>query len=362
MHSPEARQHRCEFCGAISTDTGGKAPDGDSVAISIVIPVFNEADQIAANLGVIRSHALQTTLATEFVVVDDGSTDETWVELETLRTKIPDLSALRLSRNFGKEAAICAGLAHARGRACIVIDSDLQHPPSLIPEMVSLWREQKIHIVEAVKKTRGEESLVNKIGARVFYRSLSYLSGYDLDGASDFKLLDRRVLEAWQEMHERTTFFRGMIAWLGYSRRQLFFEVRERNATRTRWSLWGLVRLGLVAITAFSSLPLQAVTILGGLVLFCSFVLSIYVLCLYFSGLAVAGFTTVILLQLMIGGALMISLGIIGTYIARIYDEAKRRPRYLISAAFHSSEAAHSAECPSKASAPDRTVGGQEPH
>jgi dolichol-phosphate mannosyltransferase len=130
-----------------------------------------------------------------------------------------------------------------------------------------------------------------------------------------------------------------MIAWLGYSRRQVFFEVRERKATRSRWSLWGLVRLGLVAITAFSSLPLQAVTILGGLVLLCSFALGIYVLCFYFSGLAVPGFTTVILLQLMIGGALMISLGIIGTYIARIYEEAKRRPRYLISATFPSHEA-----------------------
>lgn len=340
MHSSEARQHRCEHCGATLTDAQGNAPDGDSVTISIVVPVFNEADQIAPNLTAIRSYALQTMLPTEFVVVDDGSSDQTWAELKTLGATIPELSALRLSRNFGKEAAICAGLAHARGRACIVIDSDLQHPPALIPEMVSLWREHDVHIVEAIKKTRGEESLLNKIGARIFYRSLSYLSGYNLDGASDFKLLDRRVLEAWQEMHERTTFFRGMIAWLGYSRRQLFFEVLERRATRSRWSLWSLVRLGLVAITAFSSLPLQAVTILGGLVLLGSFALGIYVLCFYFSGLAVPGFTTVILLQLMIGGALMISLGIIGTYIARIYDEAKRRPRYLISASFPSNEAA----------------------
>jgi dolichol-phosphate mannosyltransferase len=304
------------------------------VVISIVIPVFNEGDQIAANLGVIRSHALETTLPTEFIVVDDGSTDETWTKLQDLRGTIPELSGLRLSRNFGKEAAICAGLAHARGHASIVMDSDLQHPPALIPEMVDLWRKEKIHIVEAVKTTRGEESLLNKIGARVFYRSLSYLSGYNLDGASDFKLLDRTVMSAWEEMHERITFFRGMIAWLGYSRRQLFFEVRERKATRSRWSLWSLLRLGLVAITAFSSLPLQAITVLGGLVLVCSFAFGIYNLFYYFSGHAVPGFTTVILLQLMIGGALMISLGIIGTYIARIYEEAKRRPRYLVSASF----------------------------
>jgi dolichol-phosphate mannosyltransferase len=315
------------------------SPGGKDIVISIVIPVFNESDQIAANLGVIRAHALETTLPIEFIIVDDGSTDGTWTKLKDLRGKMPELSGLRLSRNFGKEAAICAGLVRARGQACIVMDSDLQHPPALIPEMVNLWRTGEIHIVEAVKTTRGEESWLNKIGARVFYRSLSYLSGYNLDGASDFKLLDRTVVAAWQEMHERITFFRGMVAWLGYSRRQLFFEVREREATRSRWSLLTLLRLALVAITAFSSLPLQAVTALGGLVLVFSFAFGIYNLFYYFSGHAVPGFTTVILLQLMIGGALMISLGIIGTYLTRIYDEAKRRPRYLVQASFTSNEA-----------------------
>jgi dolichol-phosphate mannosyltransferase len=219
------------------------------------------------------------------------------------------------------------------------MDSDLQHPPDLIPQMVALWRDQGLEIVEAVKTARGEESLLNKLGARFFYLSLSYLSGYNLDGASDFKLLDRKVIEAWNQLRERTTFFRGMIAWLGYSRGRLFFDVPARQISRSRWDFWSLCRLALLAITAFSSLPLQVVTILGGFVLAFTVAFGIYTLIYYFSGHAVAGFTTVILLQLIIAGVLMMSLGIIGTYLARIYEEAKRRPRYLISAAFPSTPA-----------------------
>jgi polyisoprenyl-phosphate glycosyltransferase len=332
---PTLNAARCELCGALLQPRSALSQVGDS-AISIVIPVYNEADQIASNLATILAHAKQAGFPIQLIVVDDGSSDDTWTKLEALKTDLPELIGLRLSRNFGKEAAICAGLSHAHGAACIVMDSDLQHPPSLIPQMVALWHKNGLEVVEAMKKTRGEESLFNKIGARVFYRSLSYLSGYDLIGASDFKLLDRKVIAAWQQMHEQTTFFRGMIAWLGYKRGQLYFEVRARNATRSRWTLWSLLRLAIIAITAFSSLPLQVVTILGGLVLIASFAFSVYALCFYFSGHAVPGFTTVILLQLMIGGALMLSLGIIGTYIARIYEEAKRRPRYLITTSFGS--------------------------
>jgi dolichol-phosphate mannosyltransferase len=266
----------------------------------------------------------------EMIVIDDGSTDSTWQVLEKLAEKFPALKALQFSRNFGKEAAICAGVAYSSGQACIVIDSDLQHPPELIPEMVRLWKEEHWDIVEGIKTTRGTERLINKIGARFFYRTLSYLSGYNLYGSSDFKLLDRKVVDAWLDMRERNTFFRGMITWLGYRRKQLSFSVPSRRLTQSRWSFFGLFRLAVIAITAFSSLPLQAVTILGGIFLFCAVVFSGYALLLYFAGLALPGFTTVIILELVIGGVLMISLGIIGTYIAQIYQEVKYRPRYIV--------------------------------
>ena len=196
--------------------------------------------------------------------------------------------------------------------------------------MVRLWRDEHWHIVEGIKKTRGTEPLINRIGARFFYRALSRLSGYDLYGSSDFKLLDRRVIDAWLDMRERNTFFRGMITWLGYRRKQITFSVPRRRLTQSRWSFFSLFRLAVIAITAFSSLPLQAVTILGGLFLLCALIFSAYALLLYFTGLALPGFTTVIILELVIGGVLMISLGIIGTYIAQIYQEVKCRPRYVI--------------------------------
>jgi dolichol-phosphate mannosyltransferase len=196
--------------------------------------------------------------------------------------------------------------------------------------MVRLWRQEHWDIVEGIKKTRGSESLINRLGARFFYRTLSGLSGYNLYGSSDFKLLDRKVIDAWLDMRERNTFFRGMISWLGYRRNHITFSVPRRRLTQSRWSFLGLFRLAVIAITAFSSLPLQAVTILGGLFLLCAILFSSYALVMYFAGLAFPGFTTVIVLELLIGGVLMISLGIIGTYIAQIYQEVKYRPRYVV--------------------------------
>lgn len=318
---------RCPCCGARTSAGSAAAP---TTALSIVIPIFNEAEQIGYNLQTIRSHCIETGLSFELLAIDDGSVDDTWQALSELGTTIPELSAIRLSRNFGKEAAICAGLSSATGRACIVIDSDLQHPPQMIPAMVRLWQNEGWQVVEAKKVTRGKEPLANRLGAKFFYRTISYLSGFPLDGASDFQLLDRRVVTAYLEMQERNTFFRGMSKWLGYRRVQLPFEVPERLLGKSRFSLIGLTRLASVALTAFSSLPLQIVSVLGGLFLIGSFFLTIDSLWMYFSGRARAGFTTVILLQLMIGGVLMLSLGIIGTYLGRVYDETKARPRFVI--------------------------------
>jgi len=287
----------------------------------------------------IQAEVSKTGLPVEMIVIDDGSTDDTWQVLERVAAQLPGLKALRFSRNFGKEAAICAGLTYSRGQACIVIDSDLQHPPELIPEMVRIWRDEHWDIVEGIKKTRGTEPLINRIGARFFYRTLSGLSGYNLYGSSDFKLLDRKVIDAWLDMRERNTFFRGMISWLGYRQKQITFSVPKRRLTQSRWSFFSLFRLAVIAITAFSSLPLQVVTLLGGLFLLCAILFSGYALLLYFTGLALPGFTTVIILEMLIGGVLMISLGIIGTYIAQIYQEVKYRPRYVVSEALAGPEA-----------------------
>jgi len=329
MHVLDQNGWHCRFCGHPLT-TEPRARGDSNVILSVLIPVHNEGDQIAENLSLIQGEALKAGLPIEMIVIDDGSTDNTWHVLQSMVNQISGLKVLRFSRNFGKEAAICAGLAYSSGQACIVIDADLQHPPELVPEMVRLWRDEHWDIVEGIKKTRGTEPLVNRIGARFFYRTLSGLSGYNLHGSSDFKLLDRKVIDSWLDLRERNTFFRGMISWLGFRRKQITFSVPSRRLTQSRWSFLGLFRLAVIAITAFSSLPLQAVTILGGLFLLCAILFSGYALVMYFTGLAFPGFTTVIILELLIGGVLMISLGIIGTYIAQIYQEVKYRPRYVV--------------------------------
>ncbi|MDG0875521.1 glycosyltransferase family 2 protein [Paenibacillus thiaminolyticus] len=298
--------------------------------ITIILPVYNEEVHIDGTLAIIREQLAQLGESFEMLIVDDGSTDRTWLRIEETCRRFAELSAIRLSRNFGKELALCAGLEHARGRAVIVMDADLQHPPSLLEEMVLLWKEEGYEIVECVKRSRGKEPLRNKLGSASFYYILNRLSGFDLRGASDFKLLDGKVVEAWRNMPERKTFFRGMTAWLGFSRTQIEFEVPERAGSTTRWSFLGLIKLAVQAVTSFSSLPLRFVTLAGVLFLIGAVILGVQTLYRKIVGEAVTGFTTVILLQLIIGSIVMVSLGIIGEYIASIYNEAKGRPRYVI--------------------------------
>ena len=298
--------------------------------LSIVIPVYNEESQIYSNISVIHDLLTESKIKHELILVDDGSKDSTWPELSRLSDTLHEVRAFRLSRNFGKESALCAGLEHASGDACVIMDSDLQHPPELIVKMIGQW-EQGYDVVEGVKTSRGKESFINKIGARTFYKLLKQLSGLDLNNASDFKLMDRKVVDAWRQMGERMTFFRGMSAWVGFKRISIPFDVPPRKTGVTKWSVFKLFKLAVNAITSYSSAPLHIVTLIGFLFLIGSFIMGIQTLYMKLSGIAFSGFTTVILLLLIIGSTLMISLGIIGTYIARIFDEVKLRPRYILS-------------------------------
>jgi glycosyltransferase involved in cell wall biosynthesis len=306
-------------------------PDRPAPAVlSVIVPALNEERGLAAALRQICEQARQTGLNIQLIAIDDGSTDNTWGVLRTLDREIPELHAIRLSRNFGKEAAIAAGLDAARGDAAIILDADLQHPPALIPEMVRLWRAEGWEVIEAVKAHRGRESWWHRRTRRGFYNIAAALTGYNLQDASDFKLLDRKVIAAWRRFGERATFFRGLVAWLGFSATQLSFEVPARADGPSRWSLRRLTQLATRAVTSFSAIPLQLVTVLGMLTLLIGAAIGLQALRLWYQGRALPGFTTVILLQLIIGGFLMISLGIIGSYIARIYDEVKARPRYVV--------------------------------
>jgi len=301
--------------------------------ISVVVPAYNEANALPG----LMSH-LDTVFASigetyELIVVDDGSTDNMWEVLTCSKLTSGRLRAIRLSRNFGKEAAICAGLRAASGAAVIVMDADLQHPPELLPKMIDLWRTGGSLVVNAVKERRQKESIIRRIGAHVFYFLFRKSTGMDLWQATDFKLLDRRVVEAYLALPEHDRFFRGLTTWLGYPAASIPFVPQKRPtaAGGSRWSISKLLRLARHSLISFTALPLQLVTWFGIITLVLSIVLGLQTLWQKWRGEAVEGFTTVILVELGIGSILMISLGLIGEYLARIYDEIKNRPQYIIS-------------------------------
>ena len=315
----------------------------DVSLISVVIPLYNEGSHLRELLSDLKSALEQAGCRFEVVLVDDGSSDDTWTKIKDEARMYPDLRAIRLSRNFGKELALCAGLERARGNAVIVMDGDGQHPPSLLALMIETWRTSGADIIEAVKRRRGRESLTSKFGALTFYVILNKLSGFDLKGASDFKLIDRRVLDMWLAMRERNVFFRGMTAWMGFRTIQVPFEVGPRRAGKSGWSYLRRTQLALIGITTFSSFPLHLVTFAGVIFFFFAVVLGIQTLYLKVTGRAFTGFATVILLELIIGSLLMISLGIIGEYLARIYEEVKGRPRYIVAESIDLADGARSA-------------------
>lgn len=301
-----------------------------SPLISVVIPCYNEGANLHAFLSDVKAALDKTGCLFELVLVDDGSPDDTWKAISDEARTLPFIHAVRLSRNFGKELALCAGLECARGDAIVLMDGDGQHPPALLPDMLRLWQTTGADIVEAVKTKRGPESLSGKLAALLFYLILNKLSGFDLRGASDFKLMNRKAINAWLKMRERNVFFRGMTAWLGFTTVRIPFEVVPRSAGKSSWSYLKRLRLAVTGLTAFSSFPLQLVTLAGALFFVFALLLGTQTLYLKLAGRAVSGFATVILLELIIGSSLMISLGIVGEYLARIYEEVKRRPRYVV--------------------------------
>lgn len=298
--------------------------------LSIVIPVFNEAEILEESVGIVLGHASALGVPFELILVDDGSRDATWEIVQRLVAAQDRVRGAKLSRNFGKERAICAGLELARGRAVVVMDGDLQHPPEQLAPMLAQWREGKADIVRAVKLHRGKESRVYRWMSRLFYAAMAFLSGYDLEGASDFVLLDRKVVRVITGMSEQFPFFRGTVAWLGYRQAEVPFSVPDRLGGASRWSARSLVGYALSNMLAFSALPLRLVNYIGGGFLVLAVALGALTLYRWFSGSALEGFTTVIILLLVVGGAILVGLGIVGEYVGKIHEEVKRRPRYLI--------------------------------
>lgn len=304
--------------------------------LSVVLPAYNEEQMIEKTAKVVGNLLSEEQIPYELVFVNDGSRDHTWEKILEVKEKDSHIKGVCFSRNFGKESAVFAGIEQAEGDCVAVMDCDLQHPPETLITMYRLW-ESGFQVVEGVKASRGKEGLIYKMFARTFYRIISDATGIDMSRASDFKLLDRQAVDEFLKMPERNIFFRALSSWVGFKTTYVEFHVREREAGASKWSFKSLFRYAVNNITSFSAAPMQIVTFCGVIFFLFALVLGVHSLYMYFAGHAVAGFTTVILLILILGSILMFSLGVIGYYIAKIYDEVKMRPRYIISQVVKSS-------------------------
>lgn len=298
--------------------------------LSIVLPSYNEEQNIANTTKVLSEMLEVAEIEYELIFVSDGSQDGTFSEIQKVAADNARIHGAEFSRNFGKESAIFAGLEMASGDAVVVMDCDLQHPPESVLEMWELWQEGA-QVVEGVKRNRGKEKLGYKLSAGLFYKIMSKLIKMDMSASSDFKLLDRKVVEVLLILPERNTFFRTLSFWTGFRQEKVYYEVQERQFGESKWSFFSLMKYAITNVTSFSTLPLQMVTVMGMVSILLSLILFVQTIIRYLMGMAVEGFTTVILLILIVGGLLMLSLGVIGHYIARIYEEVKARPKYIIS-------------------------------
>jgi len=302
--------------------------------LSIVVPVLNEAGGIAA-LGE-RLAAVLGGLGNPFevIVVDDGSTDGTLAMLKALNRKDSRFKTISLSRNFGKEIAVAAGLKHATGDAAVIMDGDLQHPPETIRRFVELW-DQDYDIVYGQRTDRSQNTALEKFSARTFYRAFRHLSGTELpDGAGDFRLLDRRVIDVFNTLHERARFNKGLFAWVGFRAIGVPFEVAARAHGSSRWPFRRLLRFAVDGIASFTTVPLKIWSYVGVMVSLIALLYAvIFLMKTLIWGVDVPGFPSLLISVLLLGGIQLISLGIIGEYLGRVYEEVKGRPLYIVSEA-----------------------------
>lgn len=305
-------------------------PEESGNELSVVVPAFNEAQGIAAFLDNLFAVLRGCCTRFDVWVIDDGSRDETWQRLQGLRGRFPELRGLRFTRNFGKEAALLAGLREATGAAVVVMDSDGQHPPSLLPQMLDVWRAGEAQIIAAKKADRQTNGWFERLNAHLFNSLMRVMTGLDLSAASDYRLLDRRVVDTLLSFPEKVRFFRGMTVWTGYVTKHLDFEVAPRIAGSSQWSTAQLTKLAVNAITAYSAKPLGLVFRLGMLGMLGSGLLLLQAIYSWMTGIAVSGWTSMTVILLFFGSANLLGIGVLGAYLAQLFDEIKARPEYLI--------------------------------
>ena len=301
----------------------------ENFKISVVVPMYYE-EEVAKECDNRLNGALKE-YNYEIIYVNDGSTDETLPILKELAKKNERIRIISFSRNFGHQAAVTAGVRHAEGDCVVIIDADLQDPPELIPDMVKLWQEGN-DVVYAKRKKRKGESFFKLLTAKIFYKILDGLTDTKIPrDTGDFRLIDRKVADAFNQMTEHSRFIRGMVPWLGFKQAPIEYVRDERYAGETKYPLKKMIKFALNGILSFSIKPLQLVTKLGIVTLFFSFIIIIYVLVSKFTGHALMqGWASIMIVVTLLSGVQLVALGVVGEYIARIYEESKERPIYII--------------------------------
>ena len=317
-----------EICAAVSTESG---PTSKKPLVSIVVPVFNESEAIPIFLAELSDHASGSDFSFEFVFVDDGSTDSTLALLVQLRRRDSRLRIVELSRNFGKEAALSAGLDASRGDAVIPIDVDLQDPPSLIPEMLSKWQ-SGFDVVQCRRSCRASDSFAKRTSAKLFYRINNKMSSTEIpEDVGDFRLMDRAVVDAVAALPESSRFMKGIFAWVGFRTATIDYVRAPRAAGTSKLPFWGLWNLAIESITSFSTVPLRIWTYVGFSVSAAALGFGALVVGLaIFNSVSVPGYASLMVAVTFLGGLQLVGIGVVGEYLGRTYLEAKRRPVYVV--------------------------------
>ncbi len=300
-----------------------------NITLSIIIPIYNEAVVLPFFWQALAPILDTLTARYEVLFVDDGSQDDTWTLIQKLAAQYAEIRGIRFTRNFGKEAAILAGLEQSQGQAVVVMDGDGQHPPALLPEMLDAWR-QGYPLVVACKKDRPNDSLFARVCASLFAALMQRLSGLDLVNSADYRLLDRKVVSALLACPEKIRFFRGMTTWTGVESYPIAFSVPARLAGESHWNKLGLAKMALHALVSYSAKPLYYLFGTGIFGLLLSGLLTLQAIYSWLAGIAVSGWTSLTLVILIFGSANLLGLGLLGIYIGQLFEEIKARPSYLV--------------------------------
>ncbi|TVR12876.1 MAG: glycosyltransferase [Phormidium sp. GEM2.Bin31] len=305
--------------------------DEDSITLSVVIPIYNEEANLAYLFERVLGSLQGLNIPYEIVCVNDGSRDRSLEKLIQYHRKNPAIKIVNFSRNFGKDIALSAGLNYAGGAAVIPLDADLQDPPELMGALLEKWR-QGYDVVYATRRDRQGESWLKRVSASNFYRLLGRVSQVPIpQDTGDFRLMDRRVVEALKQLPERNRFMKGLFAWVGYRQVAIEYDRNPRHAGQSKWNYWQLWNFALDGITAFSSIPLKVWSYLGLGISLVALVYAVFlVIRTLISGIDVPGYASLMVAVLFMGGVQLISLGVIGEYLGRVYEEVKGRPLYLV--------------------------------